>query len=166
MNKIILIGRISKDLELKTTASGKEYCNFSLAVNRDRQVDGQPDADFFNCTVWGKQAENLVNYQKKGNKIMVEGKLQNSTYEDQQGQKRYSTSIMVEHIEYLEKKNFDTNPSETGLPQDLPPYYQTKSQQQASAYANANAYVGTPQTQSTSIFEEDVLDIASDDLPF
>lgn len=169
MNKALFTGRITHDLTLSHTNNGKVYCNFSIAVNRDRVVDGQPDADFFNCTVWGKQAENLCNYQQKGNKILVEGRVQNSTYEDQQGQKRYATNIIADHIEYLEKKNLNTNPSDTGMPSEMPTYYQTKAQRQANAYANANKSYQQPDYSQSAYppeFQEDALDIASDDLPF
>ena len=100
MNSIVLIGRITKDLEIKYTESQKAVCNFSLAVNRI----GQEQADFINVAVWGQQAENLHKYQSKGSLIAVNGSLRVDNYEVD-GQKRYNTYVLANNIEYLSSKN-------------------------------------------------------------
>lgn len=95
MNKVILIGRITKDLEIRYTSNEKAVCEFSLAINRDKE-----NTDFINCIVWNKPAENLVKYQSKGSLISVIGELRTDTYE-KDGEKRYKTYVLVNNIEYL-----------------------------------------------------------------
>lgn len=97
MNKVILIGRIANNLELRVTPSGKYVCSFSLAVNRL-----QDKTDSISVTVWNKQAENLVNYQAKGSLIAVDGAINVDEYE-KDGQKRYKTYVNAYSIEYLAK---------------------------------------------------------------
>ena len=99
MNKIFLIGRISKDLELRKTKSDKSVCEFTLATNRV----GNEDADFISCMVWNQQAENLCKFQGKGSLIAVFGELRTDSYEIE-GQKRYKTYVLVNTIEFLSKK--------------------------------------------------------------
>lgn len=109
MNKVILTGRICKKLELKNLKDDKSVCEFTIATNRI----GQEDADFINCIVWNKQAENLVKYQDKGSLIGVEGQLRSERYEHN-GQTKYKTYILVSQIEFLSstKKEEKENPYE------------------------------------------------------
>ena len=99
MNKVVLIGRITKDLELRKTKSDKSVCEFTLATNRV----GSEDADFISCMVWNQQAENLCKFQGKGSLIAVFGELRTDSYEIE-GQKRYKTYVLVSNIEFLSKK--------------------------------------------------------------
>ena len=98
-NKVVITGRITKDLELKETKKGTKVCEFTLATNRpmDREK-----ADFINVIVWDKQAENLVKYQKKGNLIAVFGEIRTDSYEVE-GKKRYKTYVLCNQLEYLSK---------------------------------------------------------------
>ena len=105
MNSINLVGRITKDLELKCTPSGKYVCEFSLAVNRVGE-----GADFINCQVWNAQAENLAKYQGQGSLIGIVGSLRTETYEVE-GTKKYKTYVLVNNIEYLGNKS-SKEPSE------------------------------------------------------
>lgn len=107
MNKVILTGRIANDLELKATTTGKSICEFRIATNRPVNRDGERIADFINCRVWNKLAENLVKYQTKGNLIAVVGKMQIDRYKDQDGKDRYNTYVLVEDLEYLQRKKED-----------------------------------------------------------
>ncbi len=100
MNRVILIGRLARDPELRFTSSGKAVANFSVAVNRTFSRDGE--ADFFNIVVWGKIAENCANYLAKGRLVGLEGRLQNRTYETQAGEKRYVTEIIANNVEFLD----------------------------------------------------------------
>ena len=106
MNKAILIGRLTKDPELKMTENTKrEVCQFTIAVNRPyTNEDGERKADFINCVVWDKLAENLSKYQKKGNQIAVEGRIQTRNYDDKDGKKVYVTEIFVSNITFLDSK--------------------------------------------------------------
>lgn len=102
MNRICLIGRITKELELRYTPSNKAVCDFTLAVNRDKE-----NADFINCVVWEKQAENLKKYQGKGSLIGLDGQLRCETFEKKDGTTGYKTYVFVNNIEYLESKKED-----------------------------------------------------------
>lgn len=102
MNKVFLIGNLTRDPELTTTPSGVSVCRFSIAVNRQyTQGDGERKTDYFNCTAWRGLGENLAKYQKKGNKIAVTGSIQIRDYEDNNGQKRTAVDIVSSDIEFL-----------------------------------------------------------------
>lgn len=106
MNKAILVGRLTKDPELKMTENTKrEVCQFTIAVNRPyTNDDGERKSDFINCVVWDKLAENLSKYQKKGNQIAVEGRIQTRNYEDKNGKRVYATEIFVSNVTFLDSK--------------------------------------------------------------
>lgn len=106
MNKVMLIGRLVKDPELKMTENTKrEVCQFTIAVNRPyTNDDGERKADFINCVVWDKLAENLSKYQKKGNQVAVEGRIQTRNYEDKDGKRVYVTEIISTNITFLDSK--------------------------------------------------------------
>lgn len=99
MNQVVLIGRLTKDPELRATSNDKQVASFTLAV--DRYKEG---ADFINCIVWGKQAENLCKYQEKGSQIALNGRIQTRTYDDAKGNKQYITEVVAESIEFLGSK--------------------------------------------------------------
>ena len=102
MNTVNLIGRLTKDPELKYTSSGMAICKFTVAVNRDfTNQNGEREADFINCTTFKKTAENLVNYQKKGSQIGVVGRIQTGSYEGQDGKRIFTTDVVVDRVEFL-----------------------------------------------------------------
>ncbi len=110
MNKVILIGNLTRDPELTTTNSGVSVCRFSIAVQRRfANSDNGPQADFFNIVVWRGQAENCSKFLKKGSKCCVVGRLQNSSYEASDGSKRYTTDIVADEVEFLSSKNSDSS---------------------------------------------------------
>lgn len=98
-NKVTLVGRISTDLELRYTGSNKAYCRFNLAVNRMNE-----GTDFIPITVWGKPAENLVQYQNKGSLILVDGSISMSNYTDKDGNNRTSFEVMTSNVQFLSSK--------------------------------------------------------------
>lgn len=105
MNKVYLIGNLTRDPEPGTTASGVNYCRMSIAVNRRfANPDGTRDVDYFNITAWRGLADNCAKYQKKGNKIAVVGSIQTRTYDKQDGTKGFSIDISAEDIEFLSPK--------------------------------------------------------------
>ena len=108
MNKVELIGRITKDLELRYTQSNKAVTSFTIAVNK--RINGENSADFINCVAWNTTAEFISKYFKKGQSIAVVGRLQNRNYDDN-GQKRYVTEVVVEETFFVEKKA-EKNPDE------------------------------------------------------
>ncbi len=104
MNKEILMGRLTRDPEIRTAASNLNIARFSLAVDRRFKRDGEPEADFFNCTAFNKQADFVEKYCKKGTKMVVVGRIQNDNYE-KDGVKHYSVQIIVDELEFAESKN-------------------------------------------------------------
>lgn len=102
MNKVFLVGNLTRDPELSETSSGVAVCKFSIAVNRPfASADGNRETDFFNITVWRGKGENCAKYLKKGKKVGIVGSLQNRSYEDKDGVKRYVTDIIAEEVEFL-----------------------------------------------------------------
>ncbi len=105
INRVILVGRITKDPELKTTASNVAVVSFTLAVNRQfTDQSGERQADFINCVVWRRQAENLANYVKKGALLGIEGRIQTRNYETETGI-RYVTEVVCDSVQFLESKS-------------------------------------------------------------
>ena len=107
MNKVILMGRLTRDPEVRYSQGSSQtaVARFSVAVDRRFKREGEPDADFFNCTSFGKQAEFVERYLRKGTKILLSGRVQNDNYTNKDGQMVYSVRIMVDEIEFAESKN-------------------------------------------------------------
>lgn len=149
MNKVTLVGRLAKDPELRTTNTGKSVCSFSVAVDRRFKQEGQPTADFFTVTAWGKQGEVINQYMAKGRQIALSGRLQNRTYEDKEGIKRNVVDVILEEFDFIGSKSDDgTNRKESGG--------MGNSQAEASGYQ-----------QDTLLGDDDFRMIADDDdVPF
>lgn len=110
MNKVILIGRLARDPEMRTTASGTNVTRFTLAVSRPFQdQNGERGADFINCVAWRRQAENIAKYCVKGSQVAVEGRIQTGSYDAQDGTKRYTTDIVCDNCTFLGSKNNDNS---------------------------------------------------------
>ena len=109
MNKVFLIGNLTRDPELTETSSGIAVCHFAIAVNRNySSSDGERQTDFFNCTAWRGLAETIARYAKKGKKVAVNGSIQMRNYEDNQGVKRTAVDIIVQDFELLSPKDGDS----------------------------------------------------------
>ncbi|MDD6332321.1 MAG: single-stranded DNA-binding protein [Clostridium sp.] len=122
MNKVIMMGRLTRDPEIRYShgANGTTIARFSLAVDRRWKREGEPDADFFNCTAFGRQAEFAEKYLRQGIKIVVTGRMQNNNYTNKDGEKVYSIQIMVEEIEFAESKNAQQSGQDNSGTQDQP----------------------------------------------
>lgn len=105
MNKVIMLARLCRDPEISSSASGTTFARFSIAVDRKFKREGEPDADFFNCSAFSKTAEFIEKYLKKGTKVVVCGRLENNNYTNKDGQKVNDVRIMVEEIDFAESKN-------------------------------------------------------------
>ena len=106
MNKVFLIGRLTRDPELRYTGNNTAVASFTLAVNRNfSNQQGEREADFINIVVWRKQAENVKNYLNQGSQVAVEGRIQTRSYDDNNGQKRYVTEVVADNVEFLGSKN-------------------------------------------------------------
>jgi single-strand DNA-binding protein len=104
MNRVVLVGRLTKDPDLRYTPNGVPVATFTLAVNRPFKTNGEQEADFINCTVWRKPAENAANFLKKGSLAGVDGRIQTRNYEGQDGKRVYVTEVQAESVQFLEPK--------------------------------------------------------------
>ena len=172
MNKVILIGRLARDPELRTTAGNLSVATFSLAVSRpySPQNGGDAGADFISCVVWRRQAENLARYCHKGSQIAVEGRIQTRNYTAQDGTKRYVTEVLVDNLTFLGSRSDNQN-SAVAAPQDN----FGGNNYPANNYASDNNYTTPTDVASmptTDISEDPFKDfgeeitLSDDDLPF
>lgn len=116
MNNVSLIGRLTKDPDLRYTSSGMAVATFSLAVQRSfRNKDGEYEADFINCVCWNKSGETLANHVRKGQRIGVTGRIQTRNYENEQGNRVYVTEVVVEGFTFLEKKDDSQGSNQGGF---------------------------------------------------
>ena len=122
MNKVILMGRLTRDPEMRQTPNGVSVCSFSIAVNRRFAKDGQQNADFINCTAWRQQAEFICKYFQKGAMIAVVGSLQSRSWENQEGKRQYSTDVVVDEVYFTGSRNESQGSSQEGsyMPQPKP----------------------------------------------
>ena len=124
MNRSVIVGRLTKDVDLRYTQNGKAVGNFTLAVNRPfrNQQTNDYDADFINCVAWGKQAENLAQYMKKGSQVGVDGRIQTRTYDDRDGKTVYVTEVVADNIQFLESKKSNNQNNEPQQQQENNPF--------------------------------------------
>lgn len=149
INNVVLVGRLTRDPELRFTRNGQAVATFNLAVNRNfTNQSGEREADFVNCVIWRKPAETLANYAKKGTLIGVVGRIQTRNYENQQGQKVYVTEVVCDNFQLLEKRDSSESQSNNSA-----------SNQESSSF-NHNTQANDPFGQSSQV------DINPDDLPF
>lgn len=122
MNNVSLIGRLTRDPEMRYTASGTAIVNFTLAINRPfKDENGSEQADFINCVAFGKRAETIANYVKKGNRFGVTGRIQTGSYENKEGQRVYTTDVAVDSFTFLERSNQQSgNTEQFQKPQQTP----------------------------------------------
>ena len=109
LNKVILVGRMTADVELKTTQSGTSVTSFTVAVNRRFQKDTEQTADFINCVAWKQTAEFLANHFHKGSSICVVGSIQTRSFTTQNGEKRYATEVVVDEVRFVDSKSDNTS---------------------------------------------------------
>ncbi len=160
INKAILVGRLTKAPELRRTQNGTAVTSFTLAVNRTfKNKDGEYEADFINCVVWRRQAENVAQYVGKGALVGVEGRIQSRQFDDQNGNRRFVTEIVADSVQFLEPKN--QQGSSSGYQQASKP---SQSNNNYNDYSNNNN-TNTPNQKNDNDDLKDI-DIAEDDLPF
>lgn len=149
VNSVVLVGRITKDIELRKTSTGKSVVSFTVAVNR--RFGNQDQADFINCVAWNQTADFMANYLAKGNLISVEGRIQSRSYEDNTGKRVYVTEVVCDQVQALESRG-QREQSSGASRQD---------------YSGSYTQVYEPEPSgSFDIDDEPILDITSDDLPF
>ena len=162
INNVVLVGRLTKDPDLRYTASGTAVATFTLAVNRNfTNQSGNREADFINCVIWRKSAETLANYARKGTLLGVTGRIQTRSYDNQQGQRVYVTEVVADNFQLLESRSASENRQQSGG-------FQSSGQ-------SAGGFGGNNNSNQTSQFDRDTsdpfgssstIDISDDDLPF
>ena len=156
LNRALLVGRLTRDPELRRTGSGKAVTSFNLAVERNFKSDDQ-EADFINCVCWGKIAENTERYCSKGSMVSVDGRIQTRNYDDKNGKKVYITEVLVNSISFLDKLEQNTSDFNKGV---------TNTQASNKSRLESN-YESDMYAQSlTEEAEKYSLELSDDDLPF
>ena len=142
INRVVLVGRLTRDPELRYTANGAAVASFTVAVNRQfTNSNGERDADFIGCTIWRKAAENFANFTKKGSLVGIDGRILTSSYDNQQGQRVYRTDVVVENFSLLESRaeSERRNSSEGNNNSNQAPSYNNSNQSNSSSYGNNNS---------------------------
>ncbi|HAA8551853.1 TPA: single-stranded DNA-binding protein [Listeria monocytogenes] len=159
MNRVVLVGRLTKDPELRYTPAGVAVATFTLAVNRTfTNQQGEQEADFINCVVWRKPAENVANFLKKGSMAGVDGRVQTRNYEGNDGKRVYVTEIVAESVQFLEPKH---NPAEGATSNNYQNKANYSNDSQTSSYR-----ADSSQKKDSFADEGKPIDINEDDLPF
>lgn len=155
MNNVNLIGRLTKAVDLRYTQNGVAYGSFTIAVNRRfKNQNGEREADFINCVIWKKNAENLANFTQKGSLIGVSGAIQTRNYDNQQGQRVYVTEVLVENFDLLEsRKTADNGVLNSG---GINTQSYNKNQNLGGNFANNDPFMSNG----------DVFNVSDSDLPF
>lgn len=166
INRVVLVGRLTKDPELRYTPSGVPMTRFTVAVNRPFKNEGQQEADFIGCLAWRKQAENLANFMKKGSLIGVEGRIQTGSFEGQDGKRVYTTDVIADSIQFLEPRNNSESSNSA-------PNYQSGTNNHSQPQTQNNANNGAYTQQNYTRADEDPfssskgpMEVSEDDLPF
>lgn len=162
LNRVVLVGRLTKDPDLRYTPSGVPVATFTLACNRTfANQQGEREADFINCVVWRKQAENVANFLKKGSLAGVDGRIQTRNYEAQDGRRVYVTEVVAESVQFLEPKgasNREYQGSQPSYPNYDTPFGSNNQNQQRNP---------SPSRNDDPFFDNgQPIDISDDDLPF
>lgn len=116
LNRVVLVGRLVKDPDLRYTPNGVAVANFTIAVNRPFKNDGEQQADFINAVIWRKPAENLANYMSKGSMIGIDGRIQTRNFEGQDGKTVYVTEVVADSVQFLEPKGSNENKQQSNQP--------------------------------------------------
>ncbi len=160
MNKVFLIGRLTRDPELRYTGSNTAVATFSIAVNRPfTGQNGERQADFINIVVWRKQAENVKNYLSQGSQVAVDGRIQSRSYDGNDGKRHYVTEVIADNIEFIgTRKNNESisTPQESTSMQEPPVFSDFESQEPDSTDVSGNPFADFGSS----------IEISDDELPF
>lgn len=160
INNVVLVGRLTRDVDLRYTSNGTAYASFTVAVERNfKNQNGEKETDFINCAMWRKAAENFANFTRKGSLVGIEGRIQTRNYENQQGQKVYVTEVLAENFSLLEPRNAtnqlqgDKEGFEGG---HVNTFNGNKNANTGGSFVNNDPFTGSG----------DVIDVLDSDLPF
>ncbi|WLR48548.1 single-stranded DNA-binding protein [Halobacillus litoralis] len=163
LNRVVLAGRLTKDPDLRYTPNGVAVANFTIAVNRPfSNNSGDRDADFINCVVWRRAAENLANFMSKGSLVGVDGRLQSRSFDNQEGKRVFVTEVVADSVQFLESKGASQGGGNRGGSG-----YQSNQNQQPSGN-NFGSNNNNNQQRNDDPFADngEPIDISDDDLPF
>ncbi|MFV0558909.1 MAG: single-stranded DNA-binding protein [Enterococcus sp.] len=176
INNVVLVGRLTKDPDLRYTASGSAVATFTLAVNRSfTNQNGDREADFINCVIWRKSAETLANYARKGTLLGVTGRIQTRSYDNQEGKRVYVTEVVAENFQLLESRSANERRNETnnfaggnqgGFNNGSFNNSQSFNNQNQSSQQSSNAMPNFDRDTSDPFGNSASIDISDDDLPF
>ncbi|WP_145463472.1 single-stranded DNA-binding protein [Staphylococcus epidermidis] len=168
INRVVLVGRLTKDPEFRTTQSGIDVATFTLAVNRNfTNAQGEREADFINIIVFRKQAHNVNNYLSKGKLAGVDGRIQSRSYENQEGRRIFVTEVVADSVQFLEPKNAQQGGqrSQNSNFQDYGQGFGGQQSGQNTSYNNNNSS-NSNQSDNPFANANGPIDISDDDLPF
>jgi single-strand DNA-binding protein len=174
INRVVLVGRLTKDPELKYTQGGVAVTRFTLAVNRTfSNQQGEREADFINCVTWRKQAENTANFLRKGSLAGLEGRIQTSSFDGQDGKRVFMTEVVADSVQFLEPRSANSERSGAGAGYGAPsqgtqrneqPYYQNQQPSQQYQQPNQQNYTRTDDDPFST--GGGPIEVSDDDLPF
>ncbi|RPF51119.1 single-stranded DNA-binding protein [Aquisalibacillus elongatus] len=159
LNRVVLVGRLTKDPDLRYTPNGVAVANFTVAVNRPfSNQQGEREADFINCVIWRRPAENLANYMKKGSMVGVDGRIQTRSFDGQDGKRVFITEVVADSVQFLESKGSSRGGANT----------QGSSAPNTSNNSGSQNQSGSESKQDDNPFENsgEPVDLSDDDLPF
>jgi single-strand DNA-binding protein len=157
MNRVVLVGRLTKDPDLRYTPNGIPVATFTLAVNRNfKKENGEQETDFINCVVWRKPAENVSNFLKKGSLAGVDGRIQTRNYEGQDGKRIFVTEVLAESVQFLEPKSRNESGNN----------HSNTNTRQNQNNTNTGENSGYTRVDDDPFAGNGQIDISSDDLPF
>lgn len=169
INRVVLVGRLTKDVDLRYTGSGTAVATFTIAVNRQfTNAQGDREADFIQCVIWRKSAENFKNFTHKGSLVGVDGRIQTRSYDNQQGQRVYVTEVVVDNFSLLEPRSSNSGSSQSSSSTSSNNYSQPSSTPNNNFSNNQN----NQQSQQNPVGDDpfanngEPIDISDDDLPF
>ncbi len=173
INRVVLVGRLTKDPELKYTQTGIAVTRFTLAVNRAFQsASGEREADFISCVAWRKQAENIANFLRKGSLVGVDGRIQTGSFEGQDGKRVYTTEVVADSTQFLEPRNANAD-NRSGSSYGAPSYGAQQGGQPGYQNQQPNQQYQQPNQQNYTRTDEDPfsmgggpIEVSDDDLPF
>lgn len=160
INNVVVVGRLTRSVDLRYTSNGTAYASFTLATDRDfKNQNGEKETDFINCVMWRKAAENFANFTHKGSQVGIEGRIQTRNYENQQGQKVYVTEVLAENFSLLEPRNATSR---------------LEGDRDSFNGGHVNTFNGKKNTNTSGNFAKndpftgrgDVIDVLDSDLPF
>lgn len=167
LNRVVLVGRLTRDPDLRYTPSGVAVANFNIAVNRPfSNQQGEREADFINCVAWRRQAENLANFMKKGSLIGVDGRIQTRRYEGQDGKMVYVTEVVADSVQFLEPRSSSQERGATAGFEPNQNQFHNQDPFGGQSPDQSSSQSQGPSTEDPFQNDGEPIDISDDDLPF